>query len=177
MRVEEFVRQLERAGGIAHVTSGADQIRETVAGVLRDLGARRVGVSDARDLAELAQSLRSSVEVRVTAETEPLLECDAGISTAQLGIAETGTLVLASSHERHRLVSLLPEAHVAVLPASAIVDTLDDAFAGLADPDTGLPPRAVTFITGPSRTADIELTLVIGVHGPRALHVVVDAGA
>jgi L-lactate utilization protein LutC len=97
---------------------------------------------------------------------------DVGISTAQAAIAETGTLVLDSTYERHRLVSLVPPAHIAIVNASAIVETLGDALRLLQNGKEISP--AITFITGPSRTADIELTLAIGVHGPRELYVIVD---
>lgn len=96
---------------------------------------------------------------------------DVGISTAQAGIAETGTLVLDSACERHRLVSLVPPVHIAIINASAIVETLSDALALLQKKEIS---PAITFITGPSRTADIELTLAIGVHGPQELYVIVD---
>ena len=97
---------------------------------------------------------------------------DVGISTAQAAIAETGTLILDSACERHRLVSLVPPVHIAIVNASAIVETLSDALA-LIQKDKEISP-AITFITGPSRTADIELTLAIGVHGPQELYVIVD---
>jgi L-lactate utilization protein LutC len=96
---------------------------------------------------------------------------DVGISTAQAAIAETGTLVLDSAEERHRLVSLVPPVHIAVVNASSIVETLSDALTLLQKKDIS---PAITFITGPSRTADIELTLAIGVHGPQELYVIVD---
>jgi L-lactate utilization protein LutC len=96
---------------------------------------------------------------------------DVGISTAQAGIAETGTLILDSACERHRLVSLVPPVHIAIINASAIVATLADALTLLQQNEIS---PAITFITGPSRTADIELTLTIGVHGPQELYVIVD---
>ena len=96
---------------------------------------------------------------------------DVGISTAQAGIAETGTLILESACERHRLVSLVPPVHIAIINASAIVATLADALTLLQQKEIS---PAITFITGPSRTADIELTLTIGVHGPQELYVIVD---
>ena len=96
---------------------------------------------------------------------------DVGISTAQAGIAETGTLILDSACERHRLVSLVPPVHIAIINASAIVGTLADALTLLQQKEIS---PAITFITGPSRTADIELTLTIGVHGPQELYVIVD---
>jgi len=96
---------------------------------------------------------------------------DVGISTVQAAIAETGTLVLDSACERHRLVSLVPPVHIAIVNASAIVETLGDALTLLQKKEIS---PAITFITGPSRTADIELTLAIGVHGPQELYVIVD---
>lgn len=104
-----------------------------------------------------------------------IFDFDVGVSSAQAAIAETGTLVLDSSCERHRLVSLVPPVHIAVVNASSICETLSDALA-LLRKDKEISP-AVTFITGPSRTADIELTLAIGVHGPRELFVIVNAAA
>jgi L-lactate dehydrogenase complex protein LldG len=102
-----------------------------------------------------------------------LLAAELGVTRAQWGIAETGTLVLESARERHRLVSLLPPVHVALLRAGALLGTLGEALAATRG-STGAPAsRTITFVTGPSRTADIELTLVVGVHGPRELHVFV----
>lgn len=84
------------------------------------------------------------------------------------GIAETGSLVCSSAGGRALQASLLPARHVALLPAEKIFATLDDYFSGLA-----APPANFTLITGPSRTADIELTLAIGVHGPERLDILV----
>jgi len=85
------------------------------------------------------------------------------------GIAETGSLVCSSDEGRAVQASLLPARHVALLPAEKIFATLDDFFAGVAAD----PPTNLTLITGPSRTADIELTLAIGVHGPGQLDILV----
>jgi len=103
-----------------------------------------------------------------------MFEIDVGVTTAQAAIAETGTLVLDSSRERNRLVSLVPPIHIAIVDASSIFQTLGEALAFIHQ-DGNISP-AVTFITGPSRTADIELTLAIGVHGPQELYVIVNEG-
>ena len=100
---------------------------------------------------------------------DELFAADLGVTTAQWAIAETGTLVLDMAQERHRLASLLVPVHVCLLPRARILANLGEALKTLGRP---LPPT-VTLITGPSRTADIELQLVVGVHGPRELHVVV----
>jgi L-lactate utilization protein LutC len=100
-----------------------------------------------------------------------LFDSDVGITRAQGAIAETGTLILDSSAERNRLVSLVPPMHIAILDALRIYPTLSETLAALQS-GAELSP-AITFITGPSRTADIELTLAIGVHGPQELYVIV----
>ena len=92
-----------------------------------------------------------------------------GVSCVQAAIAETGTLVLCSTSERHRLVSLVPPVHLALVREGDLVPDLDAAMEHLSSAG---PPPLVSFITGPSRTADIELTLVVGVHGPEELHVI-----
>ena len=84
-------------------------------------------------------------------------------------IAETGTIVCVSSWGRAVQAGLLPAHHVAIVRRERIFETLDDLFAAF----TGAPPTNLTLVTGPSRTADIELTLAIGVHGPEKLDIIV----
>jgi len=91
-----------------------------------------------------------------------LATVDAGVTTVDYAIALSGTLLLACDVHRPRSTSLLPPLHIAVLSADRIVPTLDHFFQHVTRP----LPSALTFITGPSRTADIELTPVKGVHGP-----------
>lgn len=104
--------------------------------------------------------------------TKDLFKYDVGITKAQAAIAETGTLVLDSSAEKNRLVSLVPPVHIAILDASRIFQTLGETLTALQSGEEISP--AITFITGPSRTADIELTLAIGVHGPQELYVIIN---
>ena len=94
-----------------------------------------------------------------------------GVTGAFCAIAETGTLMLLSAAETPATVSLLPETHIAVLAAARIVAGMEEAWALMASEREGLP-RAVNFVSGPSRTADIEQTIVIGAHGPYRVHVV-----
>lgn len=91
--------------------------------------------------------------------------CDLGITEADFLLPETGTLVLRSSAEKPRAVSLLPRIHLAIVRPSMLRADMHEVFAEAKD-----SPYLV-FITGPSRTADIELTVTLGVHGPKALHV------
>ena len=130
------------------------------------------------DVADCLNQIIADLKVTrvATSENSPnahdIFLFDVGISNAQAGIAETGTIVIDSARERHRLVSLVPPVHIAIINASSIVETLGDALT-LLQKDKEISP-AITFITGPSRTADIELTLAIGVHGPRELYVIVN---
>lgn len=94
-----------------------------------------------------------------------------GITGAFCAVAETGTLMLLSGPETFASASLLPETHIAVVPVSRIVGAMEDAFA-LARAERGELPRATNFISGPSRTADIEQTVVLGAHGPYRVHVI-----
>jgi L-lactate utilization protein LutC len=102
-----------------------------------------------------------------------LLECGIGVTSADYALADTGTLVLISGGEQHRLISLLPPVHVCLLAPSRIFPGLTQLLAHLSNEFYSLerPPQALTCITGPSRTADIEHTITMGVHGPKSLHV------
>ncbi len=94
-----------------------------------------------------------------------------GITGCFCAIAETGTLMLASGPQSPASVSLLPETHIALVPVSRIVAGMEEAFA-LARAELGALPRAVNFISGPSRTGDIEQTIVLGAHGPYRVHLI-----
>ena len=96
---------------------------------------------------------------------------DVGITSADYVLAETGTLVMLSSKQEARLVSLLPPVHVAVVPRSRIVANLDELLTRLPKPAE--QTSSMVLITGPSRTADIEQILVRGVHGPGEVYAVI----
>ncbi|MBK9018910.1 MAG: lactate utilization protein C [Sulfuritalea sp.] len=95
-----------------------------------------------------------------------------GITGCFCAVAETGTLMMCSSPDTPAAVSLLPETHVAVVRAARILPYMEDAW-NLARAELGTLPRAVNFISGPSRTGDIEQTIVLGAHGPYRVHLVI----
>ena len=167
---DAFETRLQSVGGHVHRVPDAAAAAQLVERLADERGAQRLGLSNSALLDEIRQDTGRDV-VGPTAPLEELMACDVGLTTAQAGIAETGSLVLVSGTEQHRLLSLVPPIHIALLSADRIVATLGDALA-VARGETDTPPAAITLITGPSRTADIELTLVVGVHGPRELHVV-----
>lgn len=106
----------------------------------------------------------------------PVDEDKVGITGVFCAVAETGSLMLLSGADTFSSASLLPETHIAIVPASRIVGAMEDAFA-LARAEYGELPRAVNFISGPSRTGDIEQTIVLGAHGPYRVHVIIVHGA
>jgi len=175
--VATFRESLEAVGGHCFIVRGeidAAIILKNIFARLPASQSRRVALSDAPILERLARDLGPKVkEVATTPKSNDLFNFDVGITTAQLAIAETGTLVLESESERHRLVSLVPPVHIAILDARSLVQSLGEALSYLQREGISGMSRAVTFITGPSRTADIELTLTVGVHGPKELHVIV----
>jgi len=95
-----------------------------------------------------------------------------GVTAAFAAVAETGTLLLVSGADRPTTLNFLPETHVVVLRAGQIVGPYEDAWDRLRAAFDGALPRTLNFITGPSRSADIEQTIQMGAHGPRRLHII-----
>jgi L-lactate dehydrogenase complex protein LldG len=108
-----------------------------------------------------------AVESRAARDADP-----AGITGAFCAIAETGTLMMVTGPDTPATLSLLPETHVAVVRKPRIVPGMEEAWRLLRE-ELRVPPRAVTFISGPSRTADIEQTVTLGAHGPYRVHIVI----
>jgi len=107
----------------------------------------------------------------LTVESRPTVGHDAlGITGCFCAIAETGTLVMASGTQTPSATFLLPDTHVAIVLADQVVPGMEEAFARFRE--QGALPRAVNLVSGPSRTGDIEQTIVLGAHGPRRMHVV-----
>lgn len=168
--IENFRSNLQSVGGHCKVVSSESEAAEHIRTLVERLSAVRIAISDSEIVRRVVEP-GDGLEIVKNASTDFLFECDLGITGAQWAIAETGTLVLESDAESHRLTSLVPPVHICVLRADRICQTLGEILE-LASPDAN---RVITFITGASRTSDIELTLVIGVHGPRELHVIVIA--
>ncbi len=95
-----------------------------------------------------------------------------GVTGCFCAVAETGSLMMCSAPDTPAAVSLLPETHIAVVEASRILPYMEDAWR-LLRAELGNMPRAVNFISGPSRTGDIEQTIVLGAHGPYRVHIVI----
>lgn len=124
-----------------------------------------VGVTTiARDSARSRESLRAEI-----------VAADLGVTGADYAVAETGSVVVVPRKGLSRLVSVVPPVHIAVVRPQEVVDTLDDVFLLRCleyHRNGGDMGSYLNFISGPSRTADIEQTLVVGVHGPKEVHLV-----
>ena len=164
--VEVFGSELDALGVTCYLADDRSQARQAVIEIVKELGAKRIAVSES-SLTDLLPEM--GIEIAIDAPRDYLFSADLGLTGAQLAIAETGTLVLLSGSERNRLASLVPPVHVCVVNARDIRRSMGEVLAVI---DTRTD-AAVTFITGASRTSDIELTLVIGVHGPKRLIVIV----
>lgn len=111
-----------------------------------------------------------AVEIRAARDDDLV-----GITGSFCAIAETGTLMLCSAPDSPATVSLLPETHIAIVDARRIVPGMEEAWQ-LARERFGDLPRSVNFISGPSRTGDIEQTIVLGAHGPYRVHLILVSG-
>jgi len=177
----------EPAERLATYKSEAERVLATVADVAT---AADVPAEIARFLREnnLPATLRFGDDPRLAAMPWPAtaLETARGpsegddlnaVSAAFAAVAETGTLVLVSGPDNPTTLNFLPDNHLVVIFAADIVGDVESVFARLkATYGPGALPRTVNFVTGPSRSADIEQTLLLGAHGPRRLHIVVVAG-
>jgi len=172
--VERFKKSLEAVVGRCVVVGDEAEAAEALRGIVEERKVRRVAVSDSPLARRVVEGV--GVEVLEAASASEMFECDLGVTGAQWAVAETGTLVLESDAERNRLASLVPTAHVAVVESRQIRQTLGEVLEAISRRGEGALSRAVTFITGPSRTSDIELTLAVGVHGPAELYVIIIEG-
>jgi L-lactate dehydrogenase complex protein LldG len=178
---EVFRLNLEAVNGHCVIAQGETDIACVLTQIITDLQktnvrAQRIAISDNPNVERLMYLTDLEIEaLTIAPNSSDIFSYDVGISSAQAAIAETGTLVLDSAEERHRLVSLVPPVHIAIIDASRICETLGEALALLRNGKD--LSRAVAFVTGPSRTADIELTLTVGVHGPQELYVIVNGSS
>jgi L-lactate utilization protein LutC len=170
-----FIQELEALGGYGKRAGSLEEARDYVLKLAREREAELLVRWDAEYLDELGadEPLREEgVEVALWRDMPDLREiagrADIGLSTATWAIAETGSLVLEHGPGQGRMVTLLPPTYVAILPADRVLRTVPEAIRKYAG---GTLPANVCFHTGPSRSGDIEMSLVVGMHGPGDVHV------
>jgi L-lactate dehydrogenase complex protein LldG len=180
---DSFTREALALGVVVHHPESQAQAVELVLRVLHESGSDEVLTWGDDDLplphlndylrAEGFKPLDPILSADPAARQKKLAElgrAEAGVTGALAGLADTGTLVVKAGPARPRLASLLPAVHVALLPVRSLYPDMAAFFA--AHPDAVRESSNLVLITGPSRTGDIELTLTVGVHGPKTVHVV-----
>lgn len=164
---------VERAGAMKMIATpiSVDDLLEAMADFLREKQCARVMLSDTPLLTRLgvvAYLKSKGFDARTWAEITPdeAYDFDAGVTDVDYAVAESGSLVIRHRPEHGRLISLVPFVHVAVVEPKSFLPDLIDLFERLATEGVG---GGVTMISGPSKTADIEMNVVTGVHGPNVV--------
>ncbi len=167
LQVDLFVEMAEAADATVTRVSGPAAVAAAVAAYLqRENLPHRLVMAPDPALDRIGWEGEPLLEIRRGAATA---DDEVGLSGAFLGIAETGTLMMRSGPESPTTIAFLPETHLVVVPAAAVRGSYEEGWAALR---AAAMPRTVNFITGPSRSADIEQTLQLGAHGPRRLHII-----
>jgi len=169
-RIALFTAALEGLAGHVIRCPSSEAARNTVASLVAGRTAVASRASYLRECGVTEIEKVCSEFADMAAHRAACAMADVGITSADYALADTGSLVMISGHEESRLVSLLPPAHIAVVPLSRLLAGLDDLFQRMPMPAEAT--SSMVFITGPSRTADIEQILVRGVHGPGEITVI-----
>ncbi len=174
--VERFLASVEQAAAKGRSVTTVE-LAEAVAGIVQ-VDQRVVLAPDVDPWrTEIEEGVRRAGAVladpgpETTGWRDASVTADWGVTSAVLGVAVTGSVLVVPGDRSPRVVSLLPESHLVVLPASAIVPGLEEALVAVARSND--EASSAVLITGPSRTTDIELITVFGVHGPRRVDVLV----
>lgn len=165
--IERLIGEIRALSGSARRVSGG-QVQQALQELVNEQTIQKAvlwphPVLERLQLAERLASLGVEI-IPADADPQTMAACDLGITGVDFALPETGSLGLLSSGQKPRPVSLLPRVHLAVMTPQALRADLHQVFAEAKD------RHYLVLITGPSRTADIELTVTLGVHGPKALH-------
>src|SRR5262245_14709360 len=187
--LDRFRLEFERVAGVFHRVADWDDVADVIVGIAREKMARTavawhesgfgLDLRPGLEAGGLAVAVAATAGIDETARRrhrDDSARAQIGVTGADFALAETGTLVLVSGRGRPRATSLLPDTHVAVFDRTRLVESLVHMGILLEalheDPERSMSGAMINFITGPSRTADIELTLTRGVHGPKAVHAI-----
>jgi L-lactate dehydrogenase complex protein LldG len=187
--LETFKQECEKASGKVSLARSREDAERSLSEIISKEGVNKVMLGHSLQLGSLdldhllmdlgiAHIVRSSNEHLDESALKDfhrrIGDAEMGITGVDYGLADTGTLVLMARSDQDRLTSLLPPMHIAVLQTNQILTGLDELCVRLMlDMEEGRGLNScITFITGPSKTADIEMTLVRGIHGPKELHVI-----
>jgi len=177
---ETFVRNLQEQSAEVHRVNGFEELRSTLATAIKENNLTRICVSEDDFMKSLdLESLSNDSSITFskpsdfkdkTIYKEMVFNVDAGLTSVDFAVAESGTLIIRHCKENARLLSLAPLIHLVVVRQTTLVPVYESALKQLLE-TSGLPSQ-LTFITGPSMTADIMATPFRGMHGPRRLVVI-----
>jgi L-lactate dehydrogenase complex protein LldG len=163
---------------LGRLRAGVERVPDTaaaaawLASLARDRGWARVAWHGHPLVAAAVAALGPAaerVDLAASFDKHALAACDAGVTACEAVVAQTGSILVSSGSCGGRALSILPHVHVVVATVSQVVGTLADAFDLVRERHAGRLPSMLSFITGPSRTGDIERILVLGAHGPKEL--------
>ena len=180
--ISQFEEEVKKVHGVVSRVSGPEELSSLLGALIEEKGIRRIVRWDTPALTNLDDALTGAGAEVLPINLErdnasrsdqrtALVEADMGLTEVDFAVADIGSLVMRASGPQSRLVSVLPPIHVAVVASDRIVASLGELLPLLNS--TGGPPSAVSLVTGPSRTADIETIRTVGIHGPIELHVVI----
>jgi len=166
-----FVREAERVDCVIHHAADAEEAIEAILQVVGEDTAVSSWALDTIPVAGLGEALDQAQITRVGQDANVRV----GITGVDAALAATGSVVLRSGNGRYRAASLLPMIHIAVITENQIIPDLESWWAQQRAQGLGQTRQSsnIAIISGPSRTADIAMELVLGMHGPRELHLVI----
>jgi L-lactate dehydrogenase complex protein LldG len=174
----QFIGELNKVNTNVIETSSEDEAKKSILKLIEDKELKSFAIWESQFLKEinLKQDYKDAGLKLITAKNKNrMANADIGITEVDYAIADTGTLVLLTDKNQPRSVSLLPPIHLAIVRPENLVRNINDLFIILKSwlQNSEDITSCMTFITGPSRTADIELSLTLGVHGPKELYVLI----
>ncbi len=180
--VEQFTCAYEKVAGVVHVARSMDKVPDIVRSVAAEKGASCLALANLPGgLDDAIEAACNGPDIRILKEPYPadalpglIDRAHVGVTGMSFGIAPTGTLVEVATNDAVRLVSAQPRTHIGIVCASDLVERYDDAaplIRAIFEDNTA--DCVVSFLSGPSRTGDIELKLTLGVHGPESAHAII----
>jgi len=174
----QFVDELTKVNTNVLEAGSEDEVKSSLQDLIKEKELKSFAIWESQFLKKmnLKQELKDAGLKLITSKNKNrIAKADIGITEVDYAIADTGTLVLLTDKNQPRSVSLLPPIHLAIVRTENLVRDIKDLFIILKSrlQNTDDITSCMTFVTGPSRTADIELNLTLGVHGPKELYVVI----
>ena len=163
---QAFKENLEKVNGIVHLFSSEKDLYDSLKKSLSIYNSENIICKESQ-----IQNKLDEFEISINNDSEIPESIEVGITSCEFLIAHTGSVMVSSAQEGGRQLFIYPPVHIIIAKANQVVDYLEAAYAGIQNKYGKNLPSQITLITGPSRTADIEKTLVMGAHGPKEVHV------